>query len=137
MRPSNLLLFISSFLIKCILSLENHMYQPSESVPNQGYLSGTNLLFPSVAQTRGLKQLSMGQSIIMYLRFIKYEGSLKTFTTVFFPAVDDYSQLSIPNSNLDFNGAFLILRLESYEYIRFRKKLYEYQFDTILFRTSF
>jgi hypothetical protein len=79
--------------------LQNSFY--TISGPDSTYLSGTNSLSPILTTRRQVTPLSKGDKILIYFRLLKRDGqtdSLKTFTATFYPRVDDYTTMSIPNS---------------------------------------
>jgi hypothetical protein len=71
------------------------------SDPDPLYISGTNTLWPTIDTRQQIHPLSKGDKQLVYFRFLKREGSLdssRTYTAVFYPKVDDFTLLTIPNS---------------------------------------
>jgi hypothetical protein len=69
-------------------------------LPSSTYLSASTKLYPK-ASDRGTSVLQIGQSILLYLRVLKGDKSSKTenvYTSAFFPSVDHYSSLTVPNT---------------------------------------
>ncbi|KAJ3302988.1 hypothetical protein HDV03_004268 [Kappamyces sp. JEL0829] len=97
---------VLTLLLFCLIQtcntvvLEDRFYVPGGAVPNSNYGQGVSYLFPfsGTSYTKQLVPLSAGQSLITYLRFKRTDNAIKTYTSLFFPAVDDYSQLAVPNS---------------------------------------
>jgi hypothetical protein len=87
-----------AFVFLAVHALENSIIVKLDSNPNSLYGYGASSLYPSARPPISSTPLSMGQSLLVYLRFRKTDDVVRTYTSVFYPAVDDYSQLVVPNS---------------------------------------
>lgn len=70
--------------------------------PDPGYLNGVYKLYPDRTIVTTFYPMAKGDRVLVYLRYTNGDSVTKTYTSytgVFFPAVDDYSQMTIPNSN--------------------------------------
>ena len=61
--------------------------------------AGNRGIYPRATTSRSLSALSSGDSLLVYMRFRRKESvTSSTYTSAFFPRVDDYSQMTVPNS---------------------------------------
>jgi hypothetical protein len=82
------------------------------SPPDSAYLSGTEAMWPRPDSRKQIFPLLKGEKILMYFRFIKNDAaadSIRTFTATFYPLVDDYTQMTIPNSYARSNIGYELL----------------------------
>lgn len=86
--------------------LQNSLYVDGNADSN--YLAGTDKMWPKPDGSRTIYPLAKGDRQLIYFRYLRVEAqtaAVRAYTGVFYPAVDDYSQLVIPNSIIKFNQA--------------------------------
>ncbi|KAI8899530.1 hypothetical protein BC833DRAFT_585340 [Globomyces pollinis-pini] len=78
-------------------ALYDSMYEAAK--PFLGYLQSVRTLWPSVSTKSLAPSISRGNQIMMYFRLVKgTDTGQRRYTGVYYPTVDDYTEMSVPNS---------------------------------------
>ena len=122
--------FLNAFILASNMENQFTVTSPMDTA----YMAGVEGMWPSASDRRQIAPISKGDRQLTYFRFLKNDAqtdTIKTFTGVFYPKVDDYTQMAIPNSTTTF------IRLYIDGYIVFVTKLRECQLGDVLCRTIF